>query len=119
MSLGLFQLRQYMLDELFTELNRFVENSKMYSPKDRQTLLNVYNKKIRSVLSQCCSTPRLPLEMLRIVKPPRHYATDFQFLFKAADPDEERVQLDFILILFKKCCQYFIVFYLCNEKIIL
>jgi hypothetical protein len=32
-SLDLFRLRQYMLDELMSELKRFEENSKMYKPE--------------------------------------------------------------------------------------
>jgi hypothetical protein len=53
-------------------------------PQDRITLLNVFNKKIRTVLGYSCLSPRLPAEMIRIVKPSRHYAANFKGLFKSS-----------------------------------
>eukprot|EP01036_Dinobryon_divergens_P027681 gene27681-36493_t len=46
--------------------------------EDRLTLLDVFNKKIRTVLGHSCLSPRLPREMIRIVKPSRHYASNFK-----------------------------------------
>lgn len=76
-----------MLDELFTELKRFEENSKLYEPHDRLSLLNVFNGKIRTLLGRSCVSPQLPPEMNRVVRHARHYLYSFKSLFKSPDAD--------------------------------